>query len=142
MLRPALILALAAFPSVATAQDQQAQSGQPPQRVRSVTLRPGEKCPPSTSTDVVVCGTLSEPYRIPKALRDERPIPAQNQSWVARTETADDIGRVAGGLPDTCSPVGSGGQSGCALQANKAWVAEKTAERRAASSVPGSSTAP
>ena len=138
MLRSALVLALIALPSVAMAQDRQAQSGQPPQRVRSVTLRPGEKCPPSTSTDVVVCGTLSEPYRIPKALRDDKPIPAQNQSWVARTETADEIGRTNGGLPDTCSPVGSGGQSGCSLMANKAWVAEKAAERRAASSVPGS----
>ena len=85
---------------------------------------------------VVVCGTLSEPYRIPKALREDKPIPAQNQSWIARNETAEEIGRVNGGLPDTCSPVGSGGQTGCSLQANKAWVAEKTAERRAASSVP------
>ena len=141
MLRPALALLLIALPVAASAQgqqvpDQQAQSGQPPQRVRSIQLKPGEKCPPSTSTDVVVCGTLSEPYRIPKALREDKPIPAQNQSWAARTETADEIGRVAGGLPDTCSPVGSGGQSGCALQANKQWVAEKAAERRAASSVP------
>jgi hypothetical protein len=136
MLRPTLILALLALPSAAFAQDQQAQSGQPPQRVRSVTLRPGERCPPSTTTEVVVCGTLSEPYRIPKSLREDKPIPAQNQSWVARTETADRIGRVAGGLPDTCSPVGSGGQSGCALMANKDWVAQKTEERRAASSVP------
>ena len=136
MLRSALVIALLALPSVAPAQDRQAESGQPPQRVRSVTVRPGEKCPPSTATDVVVCGTLSEPYRIPKALRDEGPIPAQNQSWVARTESADQVGRVAAGLPDTCSPVGSGGQTGCALQANKAWVAEKAAERRAASTTP------
>lgn len=141
MLRPTLILALLALPTAAFAQDQQApdqqaQSGRPPQRVRSVQLKPGEKCPPSTSTDVIVCGTLSEPYRIPKALRDDGVIPAQNQSWAARTETADEIGRVAGGLPDTCSPVGSGGQSGCSLQANKQWVAEKAAQNRAASSVP------
>ena len=136
MLRPTLALALIALPVAAFAQDQQAQTGQPPQRVRSIQLKPGEKCPPSTSTDVVVCGTMSEPYRIPKELRDAYPIPAQNQSWVARTQTADDIGRTAGGLPDTCSPVGSGGQSGCALQANKQWVAEKTAEKRAAESVP------
>ena len=138
MLRPALILVLLTLPTAAFAQESQAQGGQMPQRVRSVQIKPGEKCPASTTTDVVVCGTLTEPYRIPKSLRDDKPIPAQNQSWAARTEVADDIGRTNGGVPDSCSPVGSAGQSGCALQANKAWVAEKTAERRAASSVPGS----
>lgn len=136
MLRPTLVLALLALPVAASAQDQQAETGQPPQRVRSVTLSPGQKCPPSSSTEVVVCGTLDEPYRIPKALRDDHPIAAQNQSWTNRAATADEIGRVAGGLPDTCSPVGSGGQSGCAAQAAKQWVAEKTEERRQASSVP------
>ncbi|WP_174292790.1 hypothetical protein [Sphingomonas bacterium] len=137
MLRPTLILALLALPTIAQAQSQsESQAGQPPQRVRNIQLRPGEKCPPAGAGEVIVCGTLDQPYRIPKALRDDKPIPAQNQSWAARTETADEIGRVAGGLPDTCSPIGSGGQTGCALQANKAWVAEKTAERRAASSIP------
>jgi hypothetical protein len=136
MLRPTLVLALLALPVAASAQDQQAETGQPPQRVRSVTLAPGQKCPPSSSSEVVVCGTLDEPYRIPKALRDDHPIAAQNQSWTNRAATADAIGRVAGGLPDTCSAVGSGGQSGCAAQAAKQWVAEKTEERRQASSVP------
>ncbi len=127
MLRLALAAALLALPTLASAQDQQAQTGQPPQRVRSLTLKPGEKCPPSTSTDVVVCGTLSEPYRIPKSLRDDKPIPAQNSSWVARTETADEIGRVAGGLPDTCSPVGSGGHTGCTQQMINRYYADKRA---------------
>lgn len=136
MFRPVLALALFTLPVAVQAQDGQAETGQPPQRVRSVTIRPGEKCPQSTATDVVVCGTLDEPYRIPKGLRDDHPVAAQNQSWVNRTATADEIGRVAGGLPDTCSPVGSGGQTGCALQANKQWVAAKTEERRQASSAP------
>ena len=136
MLRPTLILALLALPAAAIAQDQQAQTGRPPQRVRSITIKPGEKCPASTADEVIVCPTLDQPYRIPKSLRDDHPIAAQNQSWVNRAASADEIGRVAGGLPDTCSPVGSGGQSGCALQASKQWVAEKTEERRQASSVP------
>ena len=136
MLRPALILALVALPMAAAAQDKQAQTGQPPQRIRSVTIKPGEKCPTSTAQEVVVCPTLDEPYRIPKTLRDDHPSAAQNQSWGTRAAAADETGRVAGGLPDTCSPVGSGGQSGCALQANKQWVAEKTEERRKASSTP------
>ena len=136
MFRPLVIAALVAFPGIASAQAQQAESGNPPQRIRSVTLRPGEKCPPSTSTDVVVCGTLDQPYRIPKSLRDDGPIKAANQSWVNRTATADDIGRTAGGLPDTCSPVGTGGQSGCALATNKQWAAEKRAQRAADATTP------
>lgn len=136
MLRPLVIAALLAVPAVAGAQDKQAETGNPPQRIRSVTVNPGEKCPPSTSNEVVVCSTLEQPYRIPKQFRDSGPVPAQNQSWVNRAATVDQVSRVAGGLPDTCSPVGTGGQSGCALAANRQWAAEKRAERSAATNVP------
>ncbi|MGR6328062.1 hypothetical protein ACU5AX_03250 [Sphingomonas sp. XXL09] len=136
MFRPLLIAALIAMPAVADAQTasspgsaEQAESGQPPQRVRSVTLRQGERCPRSSSTEIVVCSTLDQPYRIPKEFRDSGPIPAQNQSWVNRTQTMDQVSRVAGGLPDTCSVVGTGGQSGCALATNRQWLAEEKARR-------------
>jgi hypothetical protein len=143
MLRPLLVAALIGLPAALSAQiagspgsAEQAQSGQPPQRVRSVTLTRGEKCPQSSSTEIVVCSTLDQPYRIPKQFRDSGPIPAQNQSWVNRTQTMDQVGRVAGGLPDTCSPVGTGGQSGCALAANRQWAAEERAKCDAAAQVP------
>lgn len=124
---PALAIAL---PAAALAQ--QAETGKPPQRIRDVTLAPGQACPPETANEVVVCHRLDNPYRIPKALRDEGPIPAANQSWVARTQTVDQVGRVAGGLPDTCSPVGTGGQSGCAMLTNQQWAADQRARRAAA----------
>jgi len=134
MLRPVFIAALLALPSAAVAQN---GNGQAPQRVRSVTLAKGQKCPPAASPDeVVVCQTLDEPYRIPRNLRNDGPIPAANQSWVNRAAADDQTGRVAGGLPDTCSPVGTGGQSGCAMQQNQQWAAEKRAQARANSSVP------
>ncbi|SEN20851.1 hypothetical protein SAMN05192583_2239 [Sphingomonas gellani] len=140
VLAPAVIaLALLGTTGGAAAQqmpDQQAESGQPPKRIRDVTIKRGEPCPRSTSDEVVVCRTLEEPYRIPKALRDDRPVSAANQSWVNRAATMDEVGRVAGGLPDTCSPVGTGGQSGCALQRAKAYSAEKRANAAAASQVP------
>jgi len=135
MIRPLLIAALVALPGVAAAQDQ-TETGAAPQRIRSVTLKAGEKCPPSTDNDIVVCSTLDQPYRIPRAFRDDNPIAAKNQSWVNRTATMDQVGRVAGGLPDTCSPVGTGGQSGCALATNRAWAAERRAQRDAAGIVP------
>lgn len=136
MLRPILLVSLMALPSIAAAQDQQAETGQPPQRVRSVTIARGQACPKGTGNEVVVCSTLDEPYRIPKQLRDDGPIPSANQSWVNRTDADEQTARVAGGLPDTCSPVGTGGQSGCALQQNQQWAAEKRAQRAAAQDIP------
>lgn len=145
MFRPLLIVTLLALPTLASAQAQapaaaqpvaQTESGAAPQRIRSVTLKAGEKCPASTDSDIVVCSTLDQPYRIPKQFRDDAPIKAQNQSWANRTATMDQVGRVAGGLPDTCSPVGTGGQSGCALATNQAWAAERRAQQGAAMRVP------
>lgn len=133
MVRAALIAALLLTPGAALAQQSpnnpQAESGQPPKRVRQVMLTGDQKCPESTAEEVVVCGRDDEPYRIPKALRNDKPIPAQNQSWVNRAETMDRVGRVAGGIPDTCSPVGSGGQSGCSIQWNQQYQAERRARR-------------
>ncbi len=133
MFRTAILAALVAVPALASAQSAtptqaaQAESGQPPQRIRNVTLTAGQDCPKGTGDEIVVCQTLDQPYRIPKSLRDDKPIPAQNQSWVNRAASLDEIGRVAGGLPDTCSPVGTGGQSGCSLQRAKAYSAERRA---------------
>ena len=151
MIRPLLLAALIALPAIASAQttpatgaggtaeagtEGTAEAGTPPQRVRSVTLSPGQKCPPSTSTEVVVCGTLDQPYRIPKQFRDSGPIPAQNQAWANKVAVQDQIGRTAAGLPDTCSPVGTGGQSGCALMQNRQWAAERRAQRDAEAAIP------
>jgi hypothetical protein len=143
MIRPLLLAALIALPAVASAQttpatgtDGTAEAGSPPQRVRSVTLGVGQKCPQSTSTEIVVCSTLDQPYRIPKQFRDSGPIPAQNQAWSNKVAVQDQIGRAAAGLPDTCSPVGTGGQSGCALMQNRQWAAERRAQRDAQSQIP------
>jgi hypothetical protein len=136
MIRPAFIaLALLAGPAVAAAQDavpptgtdKQAETGQPPKRVRSVTLTRGEKCPTSTETDIVVCNTIEDPYRIPKALRDSGPVPGPRQAWTNRVAADEQTSRSAAGFPGTCSPVGSGGQSGCSATAARAWAAERRA---------------
>ena len=129
MIRSCLAIALLAAPSLAAAQstpaaqpspvagtDDGVSKSEPPKRIRSVTLTGNQTCPEATSPDeVVVCARVGEPFRIPKQLRNDRPIPAKNQSWVNRTATLDAVGRVAGGLPNTCSPVGTGGQTGCSI---------------------------
>jgi hypothetical protein len=109
---------------------EQAETGQPVKRIRNIALTGTTPCPKASSPDeVVVCSRVNEPYRIPKPLRDRKPIPAQNQSWVNRTAMMDQVGREAGGLPDTCSPVGSGGQTGCTAQMLQNWTAERVAKR-------------
>lgn len=75
---------------------------------------------------MVVCHTLEEPFRIPKALRQSK-IAEATQSWVNRVAEMDEVGRVAGGLPDTCSPVGTGGQTGCMQAMMRSWAAERRA---------------
>lgn len=137
MFRPIAFAALLVASAPALAQE--AQTGTTPERIRSVTLTGNQKCPESTAEEVVVCSRIDpdEQYRVPKELRDSAEVPAQNQSWVNRAATADQIGRVAGGLPDTCSPVGTGGQTGCALALNRAYAAEKKAAERNDALVPG-----
>ena len=141
MLRIIAIAALLSLPAVASAQtapdtDKQAESGKPPARIRNVTINPNEACPASTNDEIVVCSTLVEPYRIPKALRNPPKVDAASQSWVNRAATMDEVGRRAGGLPDTCSPVGSGGQTGCTAQMIQQYAAEKADKKRQDAVVP------
>lgn len=138
-----VLLLLAAPVSAQTAQsDKTAQTEKtaadgtaPVQRIRNVQLKPGDPCPKGAADEIVVCGTIDDPYRIPKDLRETKPS-AATQSWVNRAATIDEVGRVAGGLPDTCSAVGSGGQTGCTSKLLRDYTAEKVEERRKASSVP------
>ena len=128
----ALFLLLVVSPAVPAAAD----TSSPPKRVRSVALGATDLCPPSVGDEVVVCYTEDEPYRIPKRFRQTREIPAANQSWANRVATIDEIGRVAGGLPNTCSVVGTGGQTGCTQAMLRAWAAERRQMAREAEDVP------
>lgn len=133
MMRSSIAAMLILAPTLAGAQQQpvadSAVQGQAPQRIRNVTLRAGDKCPASTETEIVVCSTLEEPYRIPRRLRESTPT-AANRTWASRVEAADDISRRSSGIPNTCSPTGIGGQTGC----TKALIDQWNAERRAQAS--------
>ena len=142
MIRLSLAIALLAAPVAGIAQQQstnaatQAETGKAVQRIRNVQLQKGEKCPTAQSDDeIVVCGTMEEPYRIPKTLRESKPDAVQ-QSWVNRAATMDEVGREAAGLPNTCSPVGSGGQTGCVSKLLRNYAEEKRQDKRDAASVP------
>jgi hypothetical protein len=114
-----------------------AQANTPPKRVRSVTVIGSQKCPKSTGDEVVVCSRINqgEEYRIPKQFRPGPP-PAANNSWVNRAAEIDDVSRKAGGLPDTCSVVGSGGQTGCSQEMLQNYADDKREKQRAQDSIP------
>ena len=106
-----------------------AAQAEAPDRIRSVLLKTGEACPTPVGNEVVVCRTDDDPYRIPKALRRTE-IAVANQSWVNRAGVIDDVSRTAAGLPNTCSPIGTGGQTGCTTQLLRNWGAERREQRR------------
>lgn len=125
MPRRSLIAALVLLlPASAMAQEAAVQ-GQPPERIRSILLKPGEACPVATAeNEVVVCAPSETPYRIPRQFRQAPYSPASN-SWVNRVEVIDQNSRVNGAVPGSCSVVGSAGFSGCVQQMIQNWSAER-----------------
>ena len=135
-LSPLLFAALLA-PGPAIAQSDASSA---PQRVRSITLtQPSQACPASTDEEIIVCNRIdpNEQYRVPKELRNTQEVAAQNQSWVNRAGTIDDVSRVAGGLPNTCSPIGSGGFTGCNLALQRQYARDRKASERNDALTPG-----
>lgn len=89
----------------------------PPPRLSTLVVYGDDPCPRSRDDEIIVCARQpeSDRYRIPKELREKRKkgeIPTQ--SWVERARTLDMVSRM--GLPNSCSPHGSGGQTGCMRQ--------------------------
>lgn len=136
MLVRLLTAALLALPLAAPAVDAGPQDQGPPKRVRSVLLYGDEKCPPAEDPDeIVVCANVGDsPYRIPKRFRDAPKEGPASTSWARRAEVIQDVNRI--GLPDSCSPVGMAGQSGCTRQFIRQWAQEKLEKEAREASVP------
>jgi hypothetical protein len=116
----ALAFALAPLPAAAAAADD------PPQREVRVTVYGDDPCPVAASPDeIVVCGRQEEDerYRIPSSLRDRRERRPGGTAWGARAEDLDDAQRD--GRPNSCSVVGSGGQTGCGAAFVRQWYRER-----------------
>lgn len=94
------------------------------QRTRSVQVYGDDPCPRSSQDEIVVCGREpeTERYRIPKRLRSARET-VPERAWSSRVETLDAVSRAA--RPNGCSPVGSGGQTGCFARYRDQWRAER-----------------
>lgn len=126
----ALLIALSALPASA----QKASEG-PPERVVSLLVFGNDPCPRSSGEEIVVCARLpeNERYRIPKSLRGRKAVPA-HESWAARASELEYVSRA--GTPNSCSPVGSGGQTGCYQQFLRAAREERRQSRAEPADIP------
>lgn len=125
------------FVGLALASPASADTGEKPQRVINATVFGDDPCPRGKADEIIVCARQpeAERYRIPKSLRDPPEIPAAAQAWSSRVATIDDVNRI--GLPNSCSPVGAGGQTGCTLDMVRRWKAEQQAKVRADAAAAG-----
>jgi hypothetical protein len=100
-----------------------------------LTLFGNERCPTdSDGNEIVVCVRrgAAEQFRVPKELRELQVTP-ENQSWAAKAQASLD-GGVGVDSVGSCSAVGAGGQSGCAVAQSRAnkqfWNQQKAADAR------------
>lgn len=104
-----------------------------------ITIYGDDPCPRGEGDAIVVCARRpeSERYRLPKRFRGDKAksSPASN-AWSNKVQTIEQAGRVAAGLPDTCSAVGSGGQSGCYHQFLQQSRAQREHDQTDAGTVP------
>ena len=102
---------------------------QPDSRRQShVTVYGDDACPTSQGDDIVVCARRPEEerYRIPAPFREEGR--RRQESWSSHVAELEEVQRDT--RPDSCSVVGSYGQSGCTQQLMRQWRAERRERAR------------
>lgn len=126
-MRSLILLPLLLLTAPVAAQESLAEP--PPPRITTLVVYGEDACPRSKDDEIVVCARQpeSDRYRIPKALRKKRNADEAAQSWVERARTLDMVSKK--GLPNSCSPHGSGGQTGCMRLFLEAARAEREAAK-------------
>ena len=125
MARMLIFAALAAAATApAMAQD---ESATPPSRESQIEVFGRDPCPQSTADEIVVCHRRPEEerYRIPAPLRHSTE--RTEQAWGARAQTMDEVSQQV--LPNSCSTIGSYGQTGCQQAFINQWYASRRASR-------------
>ena len=99
-----------------------------PGRESHVTVYGEDPCPESRGDEIVVCARRPEDerYRIPAPLR--RSSRRAETSWSSSAAELEELQRDT--RPDSCSVVGSYGQTGCTQQLLRQWRAERRARAR------------
>ncbi|MDF8332921.1 hypothetical protein [Novosphingobium cyanobacteriorum] len=95
----------------------------PGEKVNQLIVYGDDPCPASTDGSITVCARKDEAerFRIPAPLRDN-PNASVNQSWTERVKAYETVGAMG---VASCSPVGSGGASGCMAKLIDRAYAEK-----------------
>lgn len=124
-----LPLMLLAEPAAAQGGESLAQSAEPPQRTSVLYTFGDEPCPEAQADEIIVCAQRPEGdrYRVPQELREEikDDTPVGGGSWASAVEGYETIARQT--RPNSCSPVGSYGYTGCAALALRQWFEERRA---------------
>jgi len=125
------LLATSAFLMLSPANAGEAEyAASEPERWSILVTYGEDDCPESTEGEIVVCARQpeGERYRIPKAVRDrEKEEEALHAtSWAAQFQNHEDQARL--GRPNSCSPVGTNGYTGCQAAILRKWFAERNIE--------------
>lgn len=106
-----------------------------PERVQTLVIYGNDPCPKAMDGAIIVCARKpeSERYRIPKTLRDRKKVEG-SQGWASRVETMEAANRKL--LPNSCSVIGSNGQSGCTQAMLRRWFEERRLATQEADGVP------
>jgi len=126
----ALTHALAMIFAASAAAGAAAQPADPPARQETLIVYGDDPCPAAEDEDeIVVCARRPEEerYRIPAPLR--RGDRLSETAWSSQLEALEDAQRDS--RPNSCSVVGSFGQSGCTQEMLRRWHAERRAAARA-----------
>ena len=101
----ALIAGFAAPPALAQTADN---------RINEIIVYGTDPCPRSTDDEVVVCKRVGEEerYRIPERLREGGTL-QERTAWAKKVRSIERVGRTG---PQSCSPVGPAGYTGCMEQ--------------------------
>lgn len=105
-----LLFALAGLALVATPA---VHAAEPRERIATLVVYGDDPCPRSSEDEIVVCARQpeGERYRIPKRFRGKRYVAGRDGSWAGTAKMLEYVSRQ--GLPGSCSPNGSFGQTGC-----------------------------
>lgn len=134
-MRKAFLLA-AALGAATPALAQEADAPKPTsEKISTLVVYGDDPCPRSSEDEIIVCAREpeSERYRIPKRLRKARPDAAQ-RSWSDRVQVLETVSKQ--GLPNSCSPVGAGGQTGCFDQLLRQFREERAQQASEGSDIP------
>lgn len=105
-----------------------------PERESTLVVYGDDACPqPAHENEAIVCARRpeSERYRVPRRIRERQ---QTDTSWGSRVEGIEEASAPM--RPNSCSVVGSFGQSGCTQAMIRQWYAERRARRAEDANVP------